>query len=75
MSHAREILARAFDIPCADVPQEASIENLAAWDSLGHLRVIAAIEEELGRHLDTDEVLTVIDLASIEQLLNGSRAA
>lgn len=75
MSPAREILAYAFDLPAASVPQDASIQNFTPWDSLGHLRVVAAVEEKIGRPLETDEVLAVIDVASIEKLLNGSRAA
>lgn len=72
MSAAREVLARAFEVPVADVPADASIENFRPWDSLGHLKVIAVIEEKLGRGLETDEVLAVIDLASIDRIVGGN---
>lgn len=71
MVAARDLLARAFDVPLSDVPADASIDNFAQWDSLGHLKVIAVIEETIGRVLDTDEVLAVVDLASIEKIVNG----
>lgn len=69
---AKEILASAFDVACGDVPGDASIANFAPWDSLGHLKVIAAIETWLGRELETDEMLAVMDIHSISELLNGS---
>ena len=72
MSKAREILAIAFDVPVSDVPADASIENFSPWDSLGHLKVIAVIEEAIGRGLDTDEVLAVVDIASIEKVVSGN---
>ena len=35
--------------------------GVPAWDSLGHMALVAAIEEEFGVELDSDQV---IDMAS-----------
>ncbi len=71
MSAAKEVLAQAFDVSITEVPDDAGMETFTPWDSLGHLKVIAAIEEKIGRDLNTEEVLAVIDLASIEKLIAG----
>lgn len=66
---ARALVAEALELVPDQVPLDASIDGFAKWDSLGHLRVVARLEEALGRPLETDEVLAVADLASIAALL------
>jgi acyl carrier protein len=41
----KELLAEVFEIADGGLPDEISPETVAGWDSLGHLRLIAAVEE------------------------------
>ncbi len=66
---ARLVVAAALELAPELVPLDASIDSFEKWDSLGHLRVVASLEEALGRPLETEEVLAVSDLASIAALL------
>jgi len=69
VSAAKELVAEAFELRCEEIPDDASIENFEAWDSLGHMRIVAAIEARLGRALETEEVLAAVDLAAIGRLI------
>ena len=66
---ARELLAGALEISLGSVPADASVDNLAAWDSIAHMRLILAIEEQLQRALEPQEVADVFSLDDVARLL------
>jgi acyl carrier protein len=72
VSNAKQILAAAFEISAADVPDDAGIETFRLWDSLGHLKVIVELESRLGRPVTTEELLDVTDLASLGKLIDSA---
>lgn len=52
-----------------EIPNELQVDDLeyrgsAKWDSLAHMSLVAALEDEFGVMLDTDEV---IDLSSFDR--------
>ena len=54
----------------------ASIETLDCWTSLAHMRLILALEEELGKELDpTAIVLAAVDFDSVVPGIEKARAA
>jgi acyl carrier protein len=61
----RTIIAAELDLPEGSVPIDASAETLEQWDSLGHMKVIMAVEQELGVRFATAEIP---GLASIDKL-------
>jgi len=66
----RTIIATELEIPVAEVPLDASAETLQAWDSLGHMRIVVAIEDAMNVRFATADIpaLTSIDklVAAIE---------
>ena len=68
--NAKEILGTTLGIETSSVPDDASMETLAEWDSLAHMRIILRLEEVLGRTLATEEILSVVDLIGICCLLS-----
>ena len=46
---------------------ESNAENTESWDSLGHLRIIMAIEEKFNIKFKTDEISS---LNSVDKLIN-----
>lgn len=69
MLKARMLVAEAIERPLADVPDDASIATLPAWDSLAHVRLIIAVEAALGAPLLTDEMLSIDSAIAIARLL------
>jgi acyl carrier protein len=59
----RSIIATELDVPLDTVPPDANTETFQPWDSLGHMRIIVAVEEQLGVRFATAEIagLTSID--------------
>ncbi len=69
LDRARSILAEAVKLPPASLPDDASVETLAAWDSIAHVHVILALERRAGRELSTEAIAGINSLADIAALL------
>lgn len=42
------VVAQAFSLPPNEVTPDTSMGNPPAWDSFGHMQLVAAIEQEFG---------------------------
>lgn len=65
----REIMAAVFEVPLEAVTADTSVNNLEAWQSLQHMRLVLALEESFNVHLDPDEVTAMLDFKSILETL------
>jgi acyl carrier protein len=65
VERARTLLARALGLPPGSIPDHATVRDLEGWDSLGHLRIVAAIEAETGTTLTAEQILALASLADI----------
>lgn len=72
MSRGRELLAGVLEMSAAELPEVAGIDTVAAWDSLAHMRLVARLEEMLGRELTAEEMLALDGVAAIDALLGGA---
>ena len=66
---ARAVLAAALEIEPESIGEDASIGTLEAWDSLAHLRLVQALERELGRELPAEHIFAIGSLADIAAVL------
>lgn len=71
---AKWILAEAFGLLAAQIPDDVRLDNFEPWDSLGHVKVLLTLEKVLGRNLSTEEAIEVIDLPSLTELLDRASA-
>jgi acyl carrier protein len=68
-TRAKALLASALEIDAASVPSDASIATLEAWDSLAHLRLVQALEKELGRELPAEHIFAIARLEDVASVL------
>jgi acyl carrier protein len=66
---AKKLLAEVANCDPAIIPDGVRIGRFERWDSLAHLRLVLAIEEQIGRQLDPDESVRIESLADIAALL------
>ena len=69
---ARRLLAQAVHAELAAVPEDARIGSFERWDSLAHLRLMLALEAEVGRELDAEEVVRIECLDDVRALLEAN---
>jgi len=72
---AKDILSKALELEAAAIPDDAGMDNFERWDSLAHVRIIMILEEQLGRSLETPEIISIMDIESIEAVLKTPSAA
>lgn len=67
----REILADVLGLDPSDVTERTSTETVEEWDSLGHLTVVLALEEEFHVSFDDEETLAVTTFSAIGAVVRG----
>ena len=72
MGTAKQLLAEAISADSAAVPDDARIGSFERWDSLAHMRLILGLEQQVGRELDTDEVLRIECLEDVRRILQAN---
>jgi len=50
--------------------EESSPSTISSWDSLGHLNLVIALEEEFEVNLSAEEVLAMRNMGSIRGILH-----
>ena len=62
----QDAIATTLNIDPAKVTESSSAENLTAWDSLGHVNLMMAIEQTFDIYLDVEDFPK---LTSVEAIL------
>jgi len=70
---AKKLLAEAANCDPAAIPDDVRIGRFERWDSLAHLRLVLAIEAQIGRQLDADESVRIETLSDIAALVALAR--
>jgi acyl carrier protein len=65
----KNIMSAVFDIDKDIIGDDASTTNLENWDSINHMNLVLAIEEEFNIVFDDEEIVQITSLKSIEDTL------
>lgn len=53
----RDAFIRALDLPSGSDVEELEIGKNPEWDSVGHMALVAELEDRFGISLETDEIV------------------
>ena len=65
----KQVMSAVFEIPVESIVDDASSDNIENWDSLRHLNLILALEEEFGVSIPDDEVGNLVNYKLIEIII------
>ncbi len=68
--HLRRVFVEALELPAGTDVENLKYRDIEQWDSLGHMTLVAAIEDEFGVQFDTEQV---IDMSSFKVALDMLR--
>lgn len=68
----RALLASVFNIPESSIDEDMMMGDIAEWDSLGYVSLIAATETVLGRELDAHETGKLMSFKGLKAVLDGT---
>jgi acyl carrier protein len=66
----KQVMSLVFEVPLESIADDASSDNIENWDSLRHLNLILALEEEFGVSIPDEEVGNLVNYKLIELVIN-----
>lgn len=61
-----------FEIPETDISEDSSADNIENWDSLRHLNLILALEEEFDISIPDEEVGNIVNYKIIYYVISDT---
>lgn len=65
----KKVMASVFDIKESDIDDNASPDTIQAWDSLHHMNLIVALEEEFNVTFTEDDISNLLNYGLIKLTL------
>jgi len=65
------ILCEVFRLKSEEINDGMSMQDIERWDSLTHMDLVTSIEEGLNIKLDMDEIMSMIDIKTINAIVVG----
>jgi acyl carrier protein len=65
----RKIMAAVFEMNAVDIEDSDDSTTIPNWDSLNHMNLIVALEEEFDVRFEDDEIVELTSLKAIENSL------
>lgn len=66
----KEVLSAVFEVSFESITDDSSSDTIENWDSLRHLNLIIALEEEFNVVIPDEEVGNMVNFKLIELVLN-----
>ena len=65
----KQLIAELFQCEVAELTDETGPGDLPGWDSLGHVALMARIQERFGRHVPVEDAIDVESIADLVSIL------
>jgi acyl carrier protein len=69
LERTRRIVADIFALPLEEVRPDSSPDTISAWDSLKHLEMVLALEQEFAIQFTPEEIEQLLSVELIVALL------
>ena len=70
----QQIFADVFGLPLDSIHEDSSPETIATWDSLQHLNIVLALEQEFLVQFSPEEIETLVSPRAIVAIVNEKLA-
>ena len=65
------VVADIFEVPINQINNELSLNSIKQWDSVNHLKLMIALEEEFEIKFTKDDIESMINLSIIESTVSS----
>ena len=65
----KEVISSVFEIPMHEINNQSSPETIDKWDSINHMKLITALEEEFKIEFTDEEILEMQNVKLIKYFL------
>lgn len=70
-----EVFRDIFDMPGLSIKETDRQEDIAGWDSMGHVRLVIALEDEFDIQFEPDEITIIESVGSLAALISTKVAS
>lgn len=67
----KDLMAMVLNIDAAKIDDDTSMDNTPGWDSVNHINLIVALEEEFSISFEVSEFELMISFFEIVQVVNA----
>ena len=75
LEHVRRIVADIFNLPCEQITPASSPDTITGWDSLQHLNIVLALEQEFALQFTPEEIEQMLTVELIADLVEEKLGA
>lgn len=65
-----EVMSAVFGIPISEIDSESSPNTIESWDSLSHMNLVIALEEEFDIQFTDEEIVRLLSQKEILSILS-----
>jgi acyl carrier protein len=69
------VFQEALQLEALPDPSELKYNEYPGWDSVGHMTLVAAIEDRFGIMMETDDILDMSDFAKAKEIVTRHGAS
>ncbi|MDP9202133.1 MAG: acyl carrier protein [Gemmatimonadota bacterium] len=65
----KQVLADVFGVDVSRINDAASVDTIEKWDSLNHLKLVLALEEQFGVSLSEERIVEMLNYPLVKAVL------
>jgi acyl carrier protein len=66
----KQVMATVLEIPADSIGQDTSMDTVESWDSIKHMNLVLALEEEFGVSIPDEDAANITSYALIKLVLS-----
>lgn len=67
LARLAKVFASSFAVPPDSISAATTPDDVAKWDSIGHMTMVSQLEGEFGIQFEVDEIM---EMATVQEILN-----
>ena len=67
----KNIMSAVFEIPIQEINDESSSDTVVSWDSLKHMNLVIALEEEFEMEFSESEIPEITNYRAIKEVISS----
>ena len=65
----KNVMSAVFEIPIQGINNESSSDTISSWDSLKHMNLVIALEEEFKIQFSDNEILEMTNFGLLKKII------
>ena len=66
----KKVISAVFKVPVKEINDKSSPYTIESWDSLKHMNLVVALEEEFDVHFNDEDIVEIMNYSLIKIILS-----